>query len=402
MEDLKIIYRDIKELKPADYNPRKLNKEAHGRIKESLERFGFVVPAVINSNPKRKDIIIGGHQRIKVWAEMGNKEVPCSYRDVGLEDERALNITLNKVSADWDEEKLLLWTKEQLYSFGFKTHELKFFTPDNVFQDSPGAGPDPQTKLGDTYQLNDHWLICGDCTKRTIEVKVDMLLTDPPYGVDYASKNEMLNKRFPANRIQVPIASDNIEDYKKFFTDFLGKINFSTYNTVYIFMSGLKLHDLRLAMEDLKIKGGDYLIWLKNGPVISRKDYNPQHEFIVYGWKGRHKFYGESNSTTILKFDRPMVSDLHPTMKPIELLARLVRDGSVKGMKVYDPFMGSGSTLVACEQTKRMCYGMEIDPGYCDVAIARWVKYKVLQGEDISLKKNGKLINIEKFYNGNK
>ncbi len=396
---MEIVTRKIKDLRPAGYNPRRLTSRSYGLIKDSLEKYGFVVPVVVNASPKRKDIIIGGHQRVKVWGDMGHDSVPCTYQDIeDIEKEKALNITLNKVSADWDEDKLMEWTKGELFNFGFKTHELKFFTPEIITQDTVGGRTDnPHTELGDTYQLNDHWLICDDCTKRKIEVEVDMLLTDPPYGVDYASKNEMLNKRFAGNRIQEDITNDNIKDYRKFFAAFISKIQFSSYNTLFIFMSGLYLHELRGAFDDAKIKWGDYLIWLKNGSVIGRKDYNSKYEFIVYGWKGRHKFYGESNSTTVLEYDRPLVSDLHPTMKPIGLLARLVRDGSVKGMKVYDPFMGSGSTLIGCEQTKRLCYGMEIDPGYCDVTIRRWIRYKQSQDEDISLKRNGKQVNRELF-----
>ena len=139
-------------------------------------------------------------------------------------------------------------------------------------------------------------------------------------------------------------------------------------------MSGQQLHNLRLAFDDCNIKWGDYLVWVKNNHVLGRKDYNAKHEFCVYGWKNHHKFYGDF-STTVLEFDKPLKNDLHPTMKPIELLAKLIKDGSQKDEIVYDAFLGSGSTLIAGEQTNRVCYGCEISPQYCDVIIKRWEKF---------------------------
>jgi site-specific DNA-methyltransferase (adenine-specific) len=240
----------------------------------------------------------------------------------------------------------------------------------------------PIAKLGDIWKLGSHRLMCGDCTKKEDVdkllngVKVDLLLTDPPYGVDYSAKNEFLNEMDKGNRIQKDIENDALSKlgYRDFFTSFLKLIPFADYNIFYIFMLGFALHYLRLALDDCQLIWGDYLLWVKNNHVLGRKDYNAKHEFIVYGWKRHHKFYGGFN-TTVLQYDKPLMSELHPVMKPIELLAKLIDDGSQKDMVVYDPFLGSGSTMIACEQKNRFCYGMEIDPHYCDVIIARWEKY---------------------------
>lgn len=186
-------------------------------------------------------------------------------------------------------------------------------------------------------------------------------------------------------RIQKDIENDNINNYEEFFTKFLGNIipHFNDYNTFYIFMSGKELHNLRLAVENNDCKCGDYLIWVKNNHVLGRKDYNSKHEFCLYGWYGKHKFYGDF-STTVLCFDKPLKNDLHPTMKPIELLAKLIKDGSPVGGNILDVFGGSGSTLIACEQTNRNCYMMELDPNYCQVIIDRWEEFTGMEAEKIN------------------
>lgn len=222
--------------------------------------------------------------------------------------------------------------------------------------------------------------MCGSCTdlesyqKLTKGTKINMLLSDPPYGVDYESKRDDMNKR-ARNKGGVKhknIANDTHEDYRQFFSDFLSIIEFTDYNTVYCFLSGQELHNLRLAFQDCDIKWGDYLIWLKNAMVMNRKDYNAKHEFIVYGWKGTHKFYGPTNATTVIECDRPSKADLHPTMKPIAILEELLSHGSKRNQIVYEPFAGSGSTLVACENKGRKCLAMELEPKYCDVIVKRW------------------------------
>ena len=139
-------------------------------------------------------------------------------------------------------------------------------------------------------------------------------------------------------------------------------------------MLGQELHNVRLAFDDTQIKCSDYLVWVKNNHVLGRKDYNSKHEFCVYGWKNHHKFYGDF-STTILEFDKPVKSDLHPTMKPIPLFSKLIQDGTLKGMNVYDAFGGSGTSIMACEQLGRNCFSMELESHYADIILSRWEQF---------------------------
>lgn len=237
-------------------------------------------------------------------------------------------------------------------------------------------------KFGDIWKLGKHRLLCGDATN-TDEVeklmdgqKADMMFIDPPYGVDYNSKNEFLNKWDKGNSNQTPIENDAIEDYDSFFGGVLSiiKNNLSDYNSIYVTISGQKLSQLLNQFKINNIKMSQILIWVKNNHVLGRQDYSNKHELIIYGWNGRHKYYGEF-CTTIWEIDRPLKSELHPTMKPVELIIKAINNSSKKDMIVYDCFLGSGSTLIACEKTNRKCYGMEIDPHYCDVVIKRWEEY---------------------------
>jgi DNA modification methylase len=382
----------IDKLDLAYYNPRKdlqPGDPEYEKLKRSIQEFDLVEPLVWNERTGR---VIGGHQRLKVLQELGYTEVEVSVVDLPEEKEKALNLALNKISGEWDYVKLKDLLEEldtgafDLELTGFDMDEIEdlmtqFHVPGEIIEDEvPEPPEEPITKPGDLWLLGRHRLLCGDATKKEDverlmdDKKVDSMITDPPYGVDYSGKNEFLNKFDKGNHIQKPITNDATTDYRKFFSDFMGLASLAEYNTVYIFMSSKELHSLRLALDDCGYSWGDYLVWVKNNHVLGRKDYNAKHEFIVYGWKGKHKFYG-GFSTTVLEFDRPLRSDLHPTMKPMPLLAKLINDGLPAKGKVYDPFGGSGSTLIACEQLNRICYMMEIDPKYCDVIIRRWENF---------------------------
>ena len=204
-------------------------------------------------------------------------------------------------------------------------------------------------------------------------IKVNLVLTDPPYGIDYSNKNAFLNRIDKGNRVQKAIINDSIEDYEEFFYKIFDNIkdHLSENNICYIFMLGKELHHLRIAFDKAGFHWNDYLIWVKNNHVLGRNDYNCKAEYIMYGWFKKHKFYGDFN-VNVLEFKKLQKGDLHPTMKPIDLLAKLIKDGSRGGDIVLDLFGGSGSTLIACEQTERRCLMMELDPKYCDVIIKRW------------------------------
>jgi DNA modification methylase len=237
-------------------------------------------------------------------------------------------------------------------------------------------------EAGSAWRLGDHVVLCGDSTTEGSVARAfgvacvtaaDQLLTDPPYGVAYGGKT---GRR---------IANDQGLDYRAFFGSFLRLAPMAKRNTAYVFMSGQELHSLRLALDDAGFAWGDYLLWLKQRPVLGRKDYNAGHEFVVYCWKGSHKFYGPAGkASTVLSFDRPVASPDHPTMKPTDLLVRLLRDGSAPGAVVYDPFLGSGSTLIACEMAGRRCVGIELEPVYCAKAVRRWERFTGLQAERVA------------------
>lgn len=235
-------------------------------------------------------------------------------------------------------------------------------------------------KAGDIYQLGQHRLACGsssdpEIVKRLVsEDKIALILTDPPYGVSYVESKRGIAK-LASTKV---IANDNIEDetdYESFTRAWLetAKPYMTRKNSLYIFNSDKMLLP---TIEALKASGGKFaqlLIWAKTQAVIGRLDYLPQHELIIYGWYGTHTFT-KSKDKSILVYPKPVSSKLHPTMKPIGLLRRLILNSSKVGDVVFDGFVGSGSTLLACEQTNRRCLAIELDPEYCQVVINRWEK----------------------------
>jgi len=379
----------IGKLKPHPKNPRIHPESALNKLARSIEEFGWTNPILCSKD----GIVLAGHARLKAAERAGIKEVPVIYLPLEGAKADAYLIADNKLQdeTEWDEVKLedlfkeLSLTELDLNLTGFDEIEWDKLIGNNGNGGltDPDAVPEevePICNTGDLWSLGRHRLLCGDCTVAENVEKLmggqrcNSMVTDPPYGVDYSSKNEFLNKFDKGNRIQTAIKNDAIQDYRKFYADFLSIIPFADKNTIYIFMSGKELHQLRLAAEDAKITWSMWLVWAKNNHVLGRTDYAYKHEFIFYGWKGRHKFYG-GFKTTILECDKPLKSDLHPTMKPVPLLEQLLQDGSLQNSIIYDPFGGSGSTLIACEQTNRICYMMEIDPHYCDVIVNRWQNF---------------------------
>ena len=377
----------IDKLIPATYNPRKNLKPSDAeyvKIKNSIEKFGFVSPLVIN-----KDMtVIGGHQRLKVLKEMGIVEVECIIVDLDKTNEKALNIALNKIQGDWDEEKLEALLQElKLEDFDTNLTGFDFDEVDEILKDVNGSKEDdfdvdsayeeieePITKPGDVWILGKHRLMCGDSAQKEDVMHLmnnqdaDMLLTDPPYNVDYVGKTSEALK----------IKNDNMSDNQ--FYEFLKKVFENMYSvtkegaSIYVFHADTEGLNFRKAFKDAGYKLAECLIWKKDCFVMGRQDYQWQHEPILYGWKegAAHHFINDRTQSTILEFDRPRQSSLHPTMKPIDLVARLLKNSSKENDKILDLFGGSGSTIIAAEQLNRNCYTMELDPKYCDVIVKRW------------------------------
>ena len=233
---------------------------------------------------------------------------------------------------------------------------------------------------GDIFQLGDHLLLCGDSlqqgqVERLLNGKsIDLVLTDPPYGVGYVENKSGFAKI--SNDTVIANDEEQSEDEYAIFTQgWIGSVlpYLNDKNTFYIFNSDKMIFALREGMRQAGVRFTQILIWIKNHAVIGRMDYLPQHEFIAYGWFGTHEFH-KSKDKSILFYPKPNKSKLHPTMKPVGLLRRLILNSTKVGDAVYDPFEGSGSTLIACEQTKRRCLTIEVDPKYCQTIIDRFNK----------------------------
>ena len=400
----RLITKKISELSPAKYNPRKISSDALGRLTKSLSELGNLQPITWNAKTGN---IVGGHQRLKCYSALQKEDVEVWAVWLDEAQEKAANIALNKLSGEFDLPALKDILEEidtgeidlDITGFGMEEiAELMEQTKPEVEEDEvPEAPVEAITKLGDLYILGEHRLLCGDSTSEkdvailTKGQKASLVITDPPYGVSYADKNKFLNEIDKGNQVQSQIENDHLskEETQKLWKDAFARMNDSIAPgaVVYCFMpqgGDQMMMMMMMMMMGAGIEPRHELIWLKNNHVLGRVDYAYKHEPILYAWKkGGHKFYG-GFQTSILEFKRPSSSKLHPTMKPIELVAKLMENSSQKNELVYEPFCGSGTTLIAAEQLGRKCYGMEISPNYCDVIVKRWEN---LTGKKASLEK---------------
>lgn len=337
---------DIKNLKPAAYNPRSIDDLSMAALEKSIERFGMVQEIVVN---RLNMNVIGGHQRLKILKLKKTKQCPVVFVELDDVEEKALNVALNspKLAGEFTAAlQDILSEIEASRADLFAELRLDALRSEEILSSIQRGDPDevadavpdnPRTKPGDIYVLGNHRLYCGDSTNAESLAlllqgeTVDSLVTDPPYGVDYGAKNALMNSLDGGSRIDKRIDNDAIKNYREWFASWLKLIPFSPKATFYIAMSNLTLHELRLAIDDVGYKWGDYLVWVKNNHVLGRKDYNAKHEFILYGWPDTHRFYGPANSTTVLEYDKPQKSELHPTMKPVKLFQQLVEYGSPGG-----------------------------------------------------------------------
>lgn len=381
----------ISELKKYPRNPRNMDKETYIQLINSIKEYGDSEVLVVNKDNE----IIGGNHRLDAFLEVFGQdyEADCKIVDLPKNKEIKLNIALNGISGEFNTEMLkeiflqLSEEHENLLNMGFNEQEINLITEgliepitEKMEKEIPiPDNPKYEFKRGEIIKLGNHTLMCGDCT----DVKdmklllgsntIDLVVTDPPYGVDYANKNEFLNSIDKGNRNQKDIENDAIDDYSDFFDKFIQNIipYLNEYNSIYINMSGLKLYNLLYALELNDIKMSQIIVWAKNNHVLGRQDYANKHEFIVYGWKNKHKWYG-SFDTTVWEIDKPMVNKEHPTMKPLELVRKCINNNSMVGNNVLDCFGGSGTTLIACEELNRNCFMLEIDPKYCSVIVERY------------------------------
>ena len=400
--DFKLV--SVDKLVPYQNNARTHSPEQINKLRSSLREFGFINPIIID-----KDYgIIAGHGRLLAAKEEGMAEVPCVFADHLTEaQKKAYIIADNRMALDagWDEELLRVEIEAlQAESFnlaltGFDEKELnKLFDDGNDAKDDDFDVEDELkkpvfSKAGDVWTLGRHSLVCGDSTKpETYEIlmegkKANLVITDPPYNVNYEGA---------AGKIQ----NDNMASEK--FYDFL----FDTFSnmekvmasdaSIYVFHADTEGLSFRRAFNDAGFYLSGCCIWKKQSLVLGRSPYQWQHEPVLYGWKksGKHQWYTGRKETTIWEFDKPKKNGDHPTMKPIPLLAYPIMNSSLTNSIVLDPFGGSGSTLIACEQTGRICYAAELDEKFCDVIVKRYIE-QVGTSENVTVMRDGKTLKFE-------
>jgi len=393
----------IERLKPAAYNPRKDLKPgdpAYEKIKRSMADFGYVDPVIWNEVSGN---IVGGHQRYKVLKAEGVTTIDCVVVHIeNQQDEKALNIALNKATGDWEPKALAdLLTDLQLSGYdlgatGFDAAEVDdLFSKvhdKNVKDDDCELNPEamqPFVQPGDVWTLGKHRMMCGDSTDPHAvdllmgDVRANLVVTDPPYNVSYESADGK------------SIQNDSMADGK--FYEFLlaafknMAAHMAEGGSSYIFHADTEGLNFRRAFKEAGFHISGVCIWVKNALVLGRSPYQWQHEPVLFGWlpNGKHKWFSDRKQSTIWNFDKPKRSAEHPTMKPVPLLAYPIKNSSAPNGIVLDTFGGSGSTMIACEQTDRICRMIELDPKYASVIVQRFhtdypdVPVSVLRGGEV-------------------
>jgi len=422
----------VEKLKPAKYNPRKdlqPGDPEFEKLRRSVEEFGYVEPVIWN---ERTGVVVGGHQRLKVLQHLGYTEVDCVVLDIDEAKEKALNVALNKISGDWDMPLLTALLKDltdggfDATLTGFDVSEMSSMFDDQSEikeDDPPEAAPEgqaPFTQRGDRWLLGDHVLYCGDSTDKADVAALmdgataDLCITDPPYNVAYEGTNGMT------------IQNDNMpeDQFCRFLTEAFSRMHevMKPGAPFYIWHAETEGGAFRTCCTATLGVVRQMLIWNKNSFTLGHQDYQWKHEACLYGWTdgAGHYFvddrtqatviedkridigklkkeemrellrdiFSDKTSTTVIDENKPARNADHPTMKPLKLLARLVKNSSRIGEIVLDTFGGSGSTLITCEQLGRRCYTMELDPKYADVIVKRYLKFK--ENSTVTLVRNGK------------
>ena len=402
-EDLTIEHVVIDDLRPDPTNPRRISDAELEALTRSVQEFGLVDPIIARREDKT---VIGGHQRLLAARKLGLKAVPVVYIDLSPEKARLLNVALNRISGDWDKELLarLLADLEttpdiDISLTGFSEDELakalksldarekrsreETFDLDAAWQ---GAKANPSIVRDDVWRLGDHRVMCGDSgaggdvARLVAGEEAQLMVTDPPYGVAYEDHGENPKGRKKGR----PIANDALgADQAAFWTEALR--HWPLDGDAYVFSpSGPLIGTLCASIEAAGITHRQWLIWIKDRLVLGRSHYHYRHEHIFYGWKGKTSWNGSRKEDSVWEEPRPADSPEHPTIKPLPLCERAIENSSQPYDLVIDPFLGSGTTLIAAERTGRRCFGMELDPHYCSLVIARWEAFTGLSAEKVS------------------
>lgn len=409
-ENINIVYVPINSLKPAEYNPRKISEESMRQLKESISRFELIDPIIVNSAPKRKNVVIGGHMRLLAAKKLGHKTVPVVYVNIpSLKKEKELNLRLNKNTGDWDFEKLKAFNMDLLLDIGFESEDLvKFWDKDiEVKEDSFDVEKElqkikvPKTKLGDLILLGKHRLICGDSTDPNVikklfgKDKASMIYSDPVYNIKIDYNKGLGGKQQYGGSVN---DSRSFAEYKEFLKKSLQNALSASLKDTHIFYWSDQIY-IGLVQElyrELGIENKRVCLWLKNGfnptPGVA---FNKCYEPCTYGVRGKPYITKDINNLNEVlnkelttgnsllnealdNLDLWMVKRLsgkdyeHATSKPPKLHEKAIRRCTKPGDIILDSFSGSASTMIAAEQLKRRVYAVEFEPIFCDLAIKRY------------------------------
>ena len=403
----------LDELNPAKYNPRKKLKpgdKEFEKLKKSIQNFGYVELIVVNV--ANKNTVISGHQRLSVLKYLGETEAECVVVELNETDEKALNIAMNKVTGEWDEQMLIDLITElkdadyDLDFTGFDAPEvdtlLSAVHDKNVKEDDFDVEAELQkpcfSKTGDIWHLGRHTVICGDSTDSGVfsallgNKKVNLVCTDAPYFVDLESASGK-------------IKNDDLDDKSayeflmKVFTNFKNAMAMDA--SIYEFYATRKSRIFYDAFEDAGFKVGAGLMWKKPHAPLMRTDWKFSGEPVIFGWRkdGKHIWYGDQKQTNIFEFDSIRNSKKdgfgHPSSKPVPLIAYLIKQSTMSNGLVLDGFLGSASTLIACDQLDRICYGVEIEEKFVDVAVKRYIASKGGRNDDVYVIRNGQKLKFD-------
>jgi len=377
----------INEIKSNPNNPRIIKDDKFKKLVESIKGFpemANVRPIIVNTDM----IVLGGNMRLKAMREAGWKEAPIQIVNWDEQKQKEFIVKDNVGFGEWDWDDLANnWDVEELTKWGL---DIPNFEPEVLEAEEddfavPDGGIETDIVLGDLFEIGEHRLLCGDSTDSDQVAKLmngdlaDMCHTDPPYNIDYEGGSKKREK----------IANDKLDDFPKFLYDVYTTISTALKKggAIYVWHASTETHNFIQQFLDAGFLFKSYIVWNKNNSTFGRSDYHWKHEPCIYGWLdgASHKWYGDRKQTTVWDVDRPSRSDEHPTMKPIDLCSKALINSSTINDVVLDVFLGSGSTMVASHQLKRKCYGMELDPKYCQVIVDRMKKLD----PTLVIKKNG-------------
>ena len=393
----------IGDLRPDPFNPRRISDAELEALTRSIQEFGLVAPIIA----RREDrTVIGGHQRLVAARRLGWKTLPVIFLDLGVEQARLLNLALNKISGQWDTELLAQMLADlkpvediDLSLSGFGEDEIakllksleardkrsrpETFDLEAAWEEAQRA---PGVTRGEIWRLGDHRVICGDATdseavSRLVGAqRANMAFTDPPYNVDlghHGGASRTGRRRTIANDALAPA------EWEAFCRAWVQNLLAHVDGALYICMSTREWPVVSRVLEELGGHWSDTVIWSKDRFTLGRADYQRQYEPIWYGWRegASHHWCGDRDQGDVWTIPRPAESELHPTMKPLALVERAIENSSRAGDLVLDLFLGSGTSVIAAERTGRICYGMELDPHYGRIAIARWEAFTGLKAE---------------------